>query len=695
MKNKRNRMNDVLEKIKTSQYENNLYSLMLDEYQRNFTDVSDLPDFEKYSSLFELVELDDLYGMLKYRSDKRLFDKFKTRAESNKVFHISDENAVGLLGDAFIHKMPSPERINSIVNNKSYFASDSLSSDQRIDLFVELLYEKFSDKIKIDSDNRQLFYKKDQSVNLIDDYSEESFARFLRFPVKSTITVNESLKAVRELTHRLNEKSASSKNDVIQFNDCYLLEGKVKKGFYDLGFPRFTMKRPALKAVETMTPTVVVEEVDQLVMHLCNDDKDTYERFMDEFSVVFLNSKKYKSRYNLSPRIVGKDGENGKSTLQDLISRTFNVGSSTNCVSFALHKLDQRDTVYKVLNSLVAIDGDSSSKIISEDAASMFKSITSGDAVDNRALFKEAESTDARCLLIEFSNDFPKSSDKSSAYLRRLDLILCLYQLKNDLSSIGPNSKPAKFEITQEWFDRINSPEAEQYFFESLLIRSQRIERTGKIAPKSKHMLETLQRYAYSNNSALSFFHEVGIEKIVGYTVKEVKKTYEDWCDEHDLTVMKQKFIETMESEGLCKNSVSLDYLNPSSEMYESAIAGKTGISAWQYSNHEENEAYFSNLRSESNIKTLQDRKIQLIKDFVSSIGSTLENLRVSTVKDKFKIFSKDKGLFLKDKEFNQILQVKYNMTKKNISREKVSLIAGEKLEDDAKVFCCWVKETE
>ena len=158
---------------------------------------------------------------------------------------------------------------------------------------------------------------------------------------------------------------------------------------------------------------------------------------------------------------------------------------------------------------------------------------------------------------------------------------------------------------------------------------------------------------------------------------------------------MKQKFIETMESEGLCKNSVSLDYLNPSSEMYESAIAGKTGISAWQYSNHEENEAYFSNLRSESNIKTLQDRKIQLIKDFVSSIGSTLENLRVSTVKDKFKIFSKDKGLFLKDKEFNQILQVKYNMTKKNISREKVSLIAGEKLEDDAKVFCCWVKEKE
>ena len=695
MTNKQERLLSVLEKIKISQHENTLYGLRLDEYQRNFADLSDLPDFEKYSSLFELAEFDDLYGMMRYRSDKRLFDKFKTRAESNKVFHISDENAILLLGDAFIHKMPTDEKINSIINSMSYSASDALSSDQRIDLFVELLYEKFSDKIKIDSDNRQLFYKKDQSVNLIDDYSEESFARFLRFPVKSTITVNESLKAVRELTHRLNEKSASSKNDVIQFNDCYLLEGKVKKGFYDLGFPRFTMKRPALKAVETMTPTVVVEEVDQLVMHLCNDDKDTYERFMDDFSVVFLNSKKHKSRYNLSPRIVGKDGENGKSTLQDLISRTFNVGSSTNCVSFALHKLDQRDTVYKVLNSLVAIDGDSSSKIISEDAASMFKSITSGDAVDNRALFKEAESTDARCLLIEFSNDFPKSSDKSSAYLRRLDLILCLYQLKNDLASVGPNSKPAKFEITQEWFDRINSSEAEQYLFESLLIRSQRIERTGKIAPKSKHMLETLQRYAYSNNSSLSFFHEVGIEKIVGYTVKEVKKKYEDWCDEHDLTVMKQKFIETMESEGLCKNSVSLDYLNPSSEMYEAAIAGKTGISAWQYSNHEENESYFSNLRSDRNIKTLQDRKTQLIKDFVSSMGSTLENLRVSTVKDKFKVFSKEKGLFLKDKEFNQILQDKYGLVKKSIRSDKVSLLENEKLEDDVNVFFCWVKDTE
>lgn len=695
MKTKNERMTDVLEKINLSQHENNLYSLMLDEYQRNFTDVSDLPDFEKYLSLFELVEFDDLYGMLKYRSDKRLFDKFKTRAESNKVFHISDENAVNLLGDAFIHKMPSLERIKSIVNNKSYFASDSLSSDQRIDLFVELLYEKFSDKIKIDSDNRQLFYKKDQSVNLIDDYSEESFARFLRFPVKSTITVNESLKAVRELTYRLNETSASSKNDVIQFNDCYLLEGKVKKGFYDSGFPRFTMKRPALKAVETMTPTVVVEEVDQLVMHLCNDDKDTYERFMDDFSVVFLNSKKYKSRYNLSPRIVGKDGENGKSTLQDLISRTFNVGSSKNCVSFALHKLDQRDTVYKVLNSLVAIDGDSSSKIISEDAASMFKSITSGDAVDNRALFKEAESTDARCLLIEFSNDFPKSSDKSSAYLRRLDLILCLYQLKNDPDSVGPNSKPAKFKITQDWFDKINSPEAEQYLFESLLIRSQRIRKTGKIAPKSKHMLETLQRYAYSNNSALSFFHEVGIEKIVGFSVKEVKKKYEDWCDEHDLTVMKQKFIETMESMGLCKSPVSLDYLNRSSEMYEAAMSGKTGISAWQYSDQEENESYFSDLRSKSNIESAKDRTDRLIKEFVSSLGSTLENLRVSTVKDQFKTFSEKNRFFLKDKDFNQILQDKYGLVKKPIRSDKVSLLENEKLEDNVNVFFCWVKETE
>ena len=695
MKTKHERMTDVLEKIKISQHENTLYSLRLEEYQRNFTDVSDLPDFEKYSSLFELVEFDDLYGMLRYRSDKRLFDKFKTRAESNKVFYISDENAVGLLRDAFIHGLPSEDRINSIINNQSYFASDSLSSDQRIDLFVELLYEKFSDKIKIDLSNRQLFYKKDQSVNLIDDYSEESFARFLRFPVKSTITVNESLKAVRELTYRLNEKSASSKNDVIQFNDCYLLEGEVKKGFYDSGFPRFTMKRPALKAVETMTPTVVVEEVDQLVMHLCNDDKDTYERFMDDFSVVFLNSKKYKSRYNLSPRIVGKDGENGKSTLQDLISRTFNVGSSTNCVSFALHKLDQRDTVYKVVNSLVAIDGDSSSKIISEDAASMFKSITSGDAVDNRALFKEAESTDARCLLIEFSNDFPKSSDKSSAYLRRLDLILCLYQLKNDPDSVGPNSKPAKFKITQDWFDKINSPEAEQYFFESLLIRSQRVMKTGKISPKSKHMLETLQRYAYSNNSALSFFHEVGIEKIVGFSVKEIKKKYEDWCDEHDLTVMKQKFIETMESMGLCKSSVSLDYLNRSSEMYEAALSGKTGISAWQYSDREENESYFSDLRSKNNIESAKARTDRLIKEFVSSLGSTLENLRVSTVKDRFKIFCEKNSFFLKDKDFNQILQEKYGLVKKSIRSDKVVLLEDEKLEDEVNVFFCWVKETE
>lgn len=678
----------------TSTQPNMIYFMTLNSKSRD----SEIPDdVVKYADLLRLVDFDKAYGMLRYRCDRRLFDRFKTKNENNNAFDVIVSQHEEMMRAAHSPKLIDYEEAHSILDGSLVQPGDMLDKHLKTGYFCDLLHALLKDVIKIDVENQRLYYKSDGSLEVIDGYSHVSFARFLKLPVETTISLVDTVRAVEDLAFRLNEDFAGKRNNVIQFDDCQILDGVAESGFCD-GFPRFSIKRKVWKAVSTGKPTKVVRAVEDLFLHLCNYDVPTVNRLKDVISVIFLNAKKFKSIYNFSPRIVGLDGENGKSTFHNLLNRAFNVGASTNCTTFALQKLDERDTAYKVLNALVAIDGDSSSKIISEAAASMFKSVTSGDTVDVRALFKESENIEAMCMLIEFSNDFPKSSDKSSAYLRRLELIRCDYQLKNGPAyAIGPNSKPAKINLTNEWFDEINSEEAAQYLIEMLLLRAMKIAQTGEISPKSDHMIQLLKDYAYSNNSALAFFDSVGAERIVGYSVKEIKRLYSEWCDEHDAAEMKQKFVETLKSKGLIKKSVTVDFVDPSAEVYTSFFAGKTSSSIWQYADEDQNDQYFKELRSISNIESSDDKNERVVNEFLESLGGVdrILNVRLSTVKDRFKSYCNSNHFVMRDKDFNQILVDQFCLDKKIISRERVSLLDDEKLEDDVKVFRCWVKETE
>ena len=652
----------------------------------------------RYADLLRLVNFDEAYSMFRFRCDRWLFDRFKTKNDNNNAFDVRQSDYERLMVDATFPKLISEDDAKLILTDPTLRPGDLLTKSKKIGYLSDLMYDLLKDIVKIDASNRRMYYKSNDSLEFIDRYSHESFARFLRFPVETVISFEDVVKSVELLTKRLTADFADKRNNIIQFDDCKIVEGIVQPGFCE-GFPRFSIKRKVWKAVSTGKPTRVVQAVDDLLLHLCNYDIPTMNRLKDIMCLPFLNSKKFKTIYNFSPRIVGIDGENGKSTFHDLLNRAFNVGSSTNCTTFSLQKLDERDTTYKVLNSLVSIDGDSSSRMISEDAASLFKSITSGDAVGTRALFKEAENIEAMCLLIEFSNDFPRSSDKSSAYLRRLELIRCDYQLKNGPAySIGPNSKPAKINLTQEWFDEINSEEAAQYLIEMLLIRAQEIARTRKIYPKSDHMIQLVKEYAYSNNSALSFFDSVGPERIVGYGIKEIKRLYSEWCDEHDAVEMKQKFVETLQSKGLVKKSVTVDFVNQSAEVYTSFSAGKTSASIWQYADKEQNNRYFAELRAESKIESSEEKNLRLVTEFLDSIGGVrnLLNSRVSSVKDRFNQFCESNNFSVKDKDFNSILTDQFRLIKKNLRSDHVIPIDDfDVLDKDADVHRCWVKENE
>lgn len=321
MKKNCREIKDVVEHLSQTPDRNLTYYYVLDQIK---SQKSSIPEIYKFIGLLDLIDLDKTFTMIRYQSDKQIYEKFKTRNAFNQSYEIADENKSDYLNYASAYRPLSDEDRSAILRIDSILPGGKIQSKERSEVFADLLFDQLDGLVKIDSENRRLFYRKGHSIEVIDGYDDASFARFFQLPVNSTITVRETISSIKILKDRLNSNSNYLRNSIIQFDDCYLEEGVLKEGFYEEGFARFTIKRKVWEAVSTGKVTKHVKEVDQLLFHLCNYDQATFNRIRDVISTVFLNSKYYKSRYNFSPRIVGKDGANGKSTFQDLISRAFN-----------------------------------------------------------------------------------------------------------------------------------------------------------------------------------------------------------------------------------------------------------------------------------------------------------------------------------------------------------------------------------
>lgn len=677
----------------------------------------------KYIPLLEIVEFDKMIAMINYRCNKTLYDQYKTRNDDG-VYTISPESRCRMIEDAFGNNLDADGKA-TLIESSIILPYDHKSQSLRIDLLADEIYHLFGKLIKLDDVNNRLFYKTKDSIEVIEDYDDYSFAAFLRYPISSIISANEAIAAINSFKRMLSYGN-SYKESVIQFDDCYIRDGKVHEGFYSEGFARFTIKRKVLKAIKNRKTSAYSKELDELMLHLCNYDKQTKERFLDVMSTVFLNNAEFKQLYNFSPRIVGKDGRNGKSVFKSVIEKAFGGHTSSNVAAFRMSRLDDPRTLYHVVHALVAIDGDSSTKQISEDAAEAFKCITTGDPISVRALYGEEKEVPAMTMMIEFSNDFPMSADKSAAYLRRLEFIRCDYQLITDKSELGPNSKMPLIELNQEWFNAIRSERAAQYLIESLLIRSQRIRETGEISPKSDQMKAMLTLYSYENNSSLAFYEEFGADKIVGRTVKEIKELYRAWCEENDLTIMKKKFIETLESQGLKRERVSFRNLSTESEQFRYCQSENLRIVAWQFASNARNKLHFQNLHlSEKVLYQLQDdQDIQVSEDLNKNSSDAksfevdeelvkvinlfmkarlpedkFDRIAVVEVKRSFDKWCKELGLErVTPQKFNKTIESCFNRYRKNCSINSMNISDEQKeyyLARKVKALSTWFKKEE
>lgn len=350
---------------------------------------------------------------------------------------------------------------------------------------------------------------------------------------------------------------------------------------------RFLIRKKVYEAVKNRKPTKVVKEVDQLIAHLCDYDEKNIKLMVSILATVFLNDQEMKNTLSPHLRIFGPSGANGKTTLEELLRKGF---GNHNVVATQIGELDNYHFVETTVQSLIAIDGDSSSKALSSDAAATFKRIVTGDTVRSRQIYGKMRDVKSMCLLLAFCNTLPKSSDKSNAFLRRMTIIKCSDRLVDS----------KRFIANDEWFKNLRSDDAAQYIVEKLLLRAQEMldQDVLKLPEASKATKDMLTKFSDENDSASSWIKEVGVEEIVGYQVKEVREKYEAWCEENDKTPLKRQFNEVLEVNfGLERRKVTYLRLNPDSSYHAlSKHKGGSAVNAWQFEDNKKNERYFKKL---------------------------------------------------------------------------------------------------
>lgn len=567
-------------------------------------DMSMHNEFRKYSSILSLIDFEKLRDAVEFMSSKEVYTYYIGRSAAFKLASETSGIKEALKQANSQARSEYLSQYPDLIDDETITLNRCSTSSQKIDYVSESIISQINDKIKINTalslmQVETISNSNEKKIVSIKDYSSESFTRFLYHSLAGVISFEEMSKVVKkiEITSELYGKEST----IIQFKDCYIENGLVKKGFYkDGSLPRFYIDRAVYRAIETGIPTCHVQAVDDLLMHLSSFDKDTYERTTFILSTIFFNNEELKSKFNQSLRFYGKDGRNGKSLFSALMQRA--LGKS-NCQIFSISDLNDPKTLYAVANALVAIDSDSSGKTISEDSAAMFKSLTSGERVQIKGLYQKATSIETCCSIIAFSNVLPNSSDKTSAYLRRLEIVGCNYQIIDDDEEVGSNSQRTLIETSQEWFDSLRSDEAAQYLTELLLIRSQTLVKNRSLPKKSQAMKDLLNRFSKENDSAAAFVEEVGLESIIGFMISEVRDRYSSWCEEADMPELKRKFNQTLSDlYGIdTLMTSSLDCINKDSNAASLiSTKAKRQVRIWRYSDESKTAEFLKELEVEN-----------------------------------------------------------------------------------------------
>lgn len=141
---------------------------------------------ETYYPLLESINLDMMYGMIRYRCDRLLYREFRSRREKNGSYYVKTEDRLALAKRLFSDCLDE-EEMTIIANSEFMSPYDCRTSGMKSNIISNEMIDCLSHKIKIDDENHILYYKDGEEFKEIRNYSDADFADFLVEPIFSAV----------------------------------------------------------------------------------------------------------------------------------------------------------------------------------------------------------------------------------------------------------------------------------------------------------------------------------------------------------------------------------------------------------------------------------------------------------------------------------------------------------------------------
>lgn len=369
--------------------------------------------------------------------------------------------------------------------------------------------------------------------------NETEFTNFFSVIFESLVAELDMEKVCRTIINRLTK--TMSNNFIIQFNDCYIENCQIYEGFYSQSIPAYTINRNIFNAAQG-TFTKIIPEVDDFLLHLSDNQPDTKERFLESLSICLINDPNVRQYVGEFIRLFGPTAENGKSTMLNLLRKTF---GEHNIEEFSTSQL-KGYSLETTSRALIAMDSDSSADYIKEESAANIKKIVTSDPIQVRQIYSKPITVIPIVTLIAASNALPKSEDKTNGLARRM----VWYKISGKLIR------------SDSWFDIIKSEEAAQYLMELIIQKYVEIVlrdpiQTSELTPD---MIKMKKSFEQNNNNIIEFMEEQNISEDVNQNqVARVRKEYEKWCEMNDETPFgSTKFNQVVEGQFSLKRQAIL-----------------------------------------------------------------------------------------------------------------------------------------
>ncbi len=208
------------------------------------------------------------------------------------------------------------------------------------------------------------------------------------------------------------------------------------------------------------------------------------------------------------------ESRSGKSTVLETINHL--LGGESNVSSVALENLDDSQHTAQLINKMVNIDWDVASN--AQKFETKFKIITSGEPVCVNQKYIKAFTFRPYCKLVMAANRFPRITDHSSAFYKRLIILPCDRVFE-------PHEQNLKLKHTL--------PTELSGIFNWAVKGLQRLEARGGFEVHKEFMTDAISELREESNPIELFFEEFIITDVsADYSIEkhDLYKKYSDWC---------------------------------------------------------------------------------------------------------------------------------------------------------------------